>query len=92
LAKILIGDPLLLLILYEAALNISYSEKNHRAIAKLFMARPLKVKINETVSELEKRLSKSITATERERAPDDLLAKNQSSIDSLRTGQATRSP
>ena len=31
------------------------------------MARPLKVKINETVSELEKRLSKSITARERER-------------------------
>ncbi|MDJ0516290.1 MAG: helix-turn-helix domain-containing protein [Trichodesmium sp. MO_231.B1] len=31
------------------------------------MARPLKVKINETVSELEKRLSKSITARETER-------------------------
>ena len=31
------------------------------------MARPLKVKINETVSKLEKRLSKSITAQERER-------------------------
>ena len=31
------------------------------------MARPLKVKINETVSELEKRLSNSITARERER-------------------------
>ena len=55
------------------------------------MARPLKVKISETVPELEKFLSKSITATERERAPDDLLAKNKSSIDSLRTGQATRS-
>lgn len=31
------------------------------------MVRPLKVKINETVSELEKRLSRSITARERER-------------------------
>ncbi|NEP08198.1 MAG: hypothetical protein F6K25_05375 [Okeania sp. SIO2G4] len=31
------------------------------------MARPLKVKINETVSELEKRLSKSITPRERVR-------------------------
>ena len=31
------------------------------------MARPLTVKINETVSELEKRLSRSITARERER-------------------------
>ena len=31
------------------------------------MARPLKVKINETVPELEKHLSKSITATERDR-------------------------
>ena len=58
-------------ILYETALNIKLiiynSEKNHGAIAKLFMARPLKVKINKTVPELEKHLSKSITATERDR-------------------------